>query len=104
MLALGLSYAGCEAFSFDIRVFTGNRMCRDAPAAASALAFASPLTPDYPLLGLDREPREPGAFIGYQDTVTESFSIGLTDNQSNDPTQDFYNRWSYSEKVGVRYK
>ncbi|HZL33721.1 MAG TPA: hypothetical protein VFC78_00340 [Tepidisphaeraceae bacterium] len=77
---------------------------RYAPAAASALAFASPLTPDYPLLGLDREPREPGAFIGYQDTVTESFSIGLTDNQSNDPTQDFYNRWSYSEKVGVRYK
>ncbi len=74
------------------------------PAAASALAFSSPIAPPYPLLGLDRGAREPGAFIGFQDSVTEAFVIGVYDQQSTDPYQDVYLRSSGSEKVGVRYR
>ena len=77
---------------------------RYRPAAASALAFDPPLAPDYPLLGLDRDSREPGAFIGYQDSVTEYFASGLSDNQSDDPNQAGFDRWSSSTRVGVRYR
>ena len=73
-------------------------------ATASALAFDAPVAAAYPLPGLDREAREPGAFIGYQDSITESFSIEMQDNQSNDPSMDIYNHTLTSEKVGTRYR
>lgn len=75
-----------------------------APAAASALAFDSPIRPSYELLGLDRSAREAGAFIGYQDATIETFAVGVLDHQSNDPFDTTYDRWSYTEKVGVRYR
>ena len=73
-------------------------------ATASALAFDAPIAAGYTLLGLDRDAREPGAFIGYQDTVVETFSISLDDTQSNDPFLDIYARSSSSQKVGTRYR
>jgi hypothetical protein len=71
-------------------------------STASALAFDAPIAAAYPLPGLERDAREPGAFIGYEDSAVEFFSIGTIDNQSNDPYLDTYNRWSYTEKVGTR--
>ena len=75
-----------------------------APAAASALAFDSTVAPAYPLLGLDRAAREPGAYMGYQDGVAEYFSVGIDDNFTNDPASTTYQRESTSVKVGVRYR
>ena len=74
------------------------------PATASALAFDTPVTPSYALAGLDRDAREASAFLGYQDTVIESFAMGLEDHQTQDPSQDTYDHWSYTSKVGVRYR
>jgi hypothetical protein len=73
-------------------------------STASALAFDAPVAAAYPLLGLDRDAREPGVFIGYQDTTTEFFSISMFDDQSNDPACDTYDRFSYTQKVGTRVR
>jgi hypothetical protein len=69
---------------------------------ASALAFDTRVAPPYPLLGLAREPREMGAFAGFQDSVTEYFVVATDDNQSSEPWNDSYNRESISVKVGTR--
>ncbi|MDB5302660.1 MAG: hypothetical protein JWM97_209 [Phycisphaerales bacterium] len=74
------------------------------PASASALAFDSPVAAAYPLPGLARGPREPGAFVGYQDSVIEYFSIGLEDHQSDGDWFNGYDRWSFTSKSGVRYR
>jgi hypothetical protein len=74
------------------------------PASASALAFDSPVFAGYELPGLDRAAREPGVFMGYQDVTVESFSMGIVDHQSNDPWLSFYDRYTFSEKVGTRYR
>ena len=73
-------------------------------AEAAALAFDSPVTPDYALPGLDRGPREPWAFAGYEDSVTEYYSVSVGDQQSTDPWNNVYDRISISQKVGVRYR
>jgi hypothetical protein len=74
------------------------------PAAASALAFDSPAAPPYELLGLDRDARVAGASVGYQDAITEYFTSATVDHQSDDPFMSSYDRWTVSEKVGVRYR
>jgi len=74
------------------------------PSAASALAFDSPIAPPYELAGLARGPREPSAFAGFQDSVTEYFAVSIDDHQSTDPYNDTYDRETVSVKVGVRYR
>jgi len=69
---------------------------------ASALAFDAPVGPAYPLLGLAREPREIGAFAGFQDSVTEFFAVSTDDYQSSNPWNNSYDRESISVKVGTR--
>lgn len=103
LLLVGLAAAGCATAPRNKETAAKPAIPAYQPAAASALAFDSPVTPPYPLLGLDRDAREPGAFVGYQDSVTEIFATGFEDHQTNDPTTDQYDRWSYSTKVGVRY-
>lgn len=71
-------------------------------ASASALAFDAPVAAGYDLPGLDREARQPGAYLGYDTVSTEYFSIGMTDDQMSDPFCDVYDRWSYTEKTGSR--
>lgn len=75
-----------------------------APEAASALVFDSPIRPSYELQGLDRAAHEAGAFIGYQDSTVEYFAVGVIDHQSSDPNDATYDRWTMSEKSGVRYR
>ena len=88
----------------DGRFVNSTDAARYRPVAASALAFDPPVGPGYPLLGLDRDARAPGAFIGYQDSTTETFASGLADVQSDDPSQNVFYRWSSSVKEGVRYR
>jgi hypothetical protein len=72
------------------------------PAAASALVFASPVTPSFPLLGLDREAREPSAFLGYDDPIVESYFIYTDDEQNSWSCLDDYDRQAIYTKVGTR--
>ena len=66
------------------------------------MAFDTRVAPPYPLLGLAREPREIGAFAGFQDSVTEYFVVATDDYQSNNPWNNSYDRESISVKVGTR--
>lgn len=50
-----------------------------ASAAAPALSFTPTVAPPYPLLGLDRGPRERSAFFGYVDPTTEYYFISTYD-------------------------
>jgi hypothetical protein len=72
------------------------------PAAASALVFASPVTPSFPLLGLDREARQPSAFLGYDDPIIESYFIYTDDQQNSWSSLDDYDRQAIYTKVGTR--
>jgi hypothetical protein len=99
-----LLVGGCSAWHQPVATNDTLESHRYAPSAAASLAFDAPIAAGYDLPGLDRDARQPGVFMGYQDSVTESFSIGMYDNQSNDPYCDVYNRWSYTEKVGTRYR
>jgi hypothetical protein len=51
------------------------------PSPASALCFASPVAPSFALPGLDRADRQPAAFLGYDQTETESYFIYTDDFQ-----------------------
>jgi hypothetical protein len=74
------------------------------PASASALAFDLPIFAGYELPGLDRAAREPGAYMGYQETTVESYSSGFEDHQSNIPSQSYYDRWNSSVKTSTLYR
>ena len=80
-----------------------------ARPAAAALVFeprrAAPLPPD----ALARDDREPEAFVGYPEGVTEFFYLRWDDRQSNrghgrHGGDDRYERRAVSEKVGVLYR
>lgn len=72
------------------------------PALASALVFDSSVLPSFPLPGLDRGAREPSAFLGYDQTITESYFIFTDDDQNSCPFQDSYEREAIYAKVGTR--
>ena len=40
--------------------------------------------------------------MGYQDTIVESFTMGVEDHQYADPSQDYFDRWSYELKRAAR--
>jgi hypothetical protein len=71
------------------------------PAPASALCFASSVGPAFPLPGLDRDAREPSAFFGYDQSVTETYFLFTDDDQGNFPCQDSYDREAVSAKFGT---
>jgi len=71
------------------------------PASASALVFDSPVVPPFPLPGLDREAREPSAFFGYDQSVTETYFIFTDDDQSGFSCQDAYDREAVSARFGT---
>ena len=99
-----LLVAGCASTSPKPEVKNEVQTKQYEPAAASALAFESPIFAGYELPGLDRAAREPGVFMGYEETTVETYTSGIVDHQSNDPWLSYYDRWSYSEKAGTRYR
>ena len=95
--------AGCAASRTAAPQATRPVQPDEAEAAACALVFDSPLRPDGPMPELARAPREPSAFVGYEDTISEFLYVRMEDRQGND-WQDGYERRAISEKVGVRYR
>jgi len=71
------------------------------PAPASALVFDLRL-PAGDLPELDREPRQPMAFVGYEELLTTYFYLRVDDRQRTDG--DRYDRRSYMQSLGVRYR
>ena len=51
------------------------------PASATALVFRPPIAEYAPPIDLDRESRQPTAFVGYEDGITESYLIQTEDRQ-----------------------
>jgi hypothetical protein len=75
----------------------------DARPAAAALVFE-------PAMELSREGRQPEAFVGYAEGVTEFFYLRWDDRQSNwgsghhGGAYDRFERRAVSEKVGALYR
>ncbi len=101
LLAVSLVATGC-ASTRSTGLQASHRQYDEAEAAA--LTFESPIAPAYPLPGLDREPRQPWAFAGFEGGVTEFYAVSVGDSQSTDPWNTVYDRVSVSTKVGVRYR
>lgn len=71
----------------------------EAPAAA--LVFEPPLARGVAHPELARGPRQPSAFLGFEESTTESYFSATDDLQSND-YGDFYVRQSFTVKSGAR--
>lgn len=79
-----------------------------APAAyldrsAPSLVFDSPLVMNEPRLVLPREPREPAAFVGFEELTTTFFYVRNDDRQLSDGTH-WLSRQAVTEKAGVSYR
>ena len=121
----GLSFLGCAAQTHpDKSQSTTDAAARAvyherASKPAAALVFAPPLSQDAPPLELARDTRQPSAFVGYPEGITEFFYLGWNDYQSGGSgwsgsgswssgggsgSWDRYERRAISEKVGVLYR
>ena len=67
---------------------------------APALAFDPPITADQAQLALDREPREPSAFQGY-DEPTITYSYLRSEDQIDDRGRTYLDREAVTYRVGV---
>jgi hypothetical protein len=74
------------------------------PAVASALVFDLPASTYGPPLALDRNGRQPLAFLGFDESVSETFWIGVDDRQRENAKYDRYERRAVSVRSGVRYR
>lgn len=72
-------------------------------ASASALAFDPPLDIGVPHPELARAPREPSAFLGFDEATTELY-IRATNNLQTNDFGDLYTQQSLSIKSGTRYR
>src|SRR4051812_17753506 len=72
-------------------------------AASSSLAFSAPIAQGEPPVVLNREQRQPGVFIGFEDVTASYFYIRTDDRMTNNGT-DQYVRRSIIEKIGVSYR
>jgi hypothetical protein len=70
-------------------------------ASASALAFDPPLAIGVPHPELARGPREPSAFLGYDQGWTEFYYSETDDLQMS--SDGLFSRQSISARTGVRY-
>ena len=70
---------------------------------AAALIFTPPITLGTPVLDLSRAGREPEAFWGYSQGVTDTYDVQLDDRQYTDPWTGGY-RESFSERSGTSYR
>ena len=85
-----------------------NTLLAAARPAAAALVFEPPAGRGVPPAVLARDDRQPEAFVGYAEGVTEYFYVRWDDRQSNRGRGyyggDRYERRAISEKVGVLYR
>lgn len=72
-------------------------------ASASALAFDPPLDMGVPHPEFARGPRQPSAFLGFDESTSELYIRATNDLQTND-FGDLYTQQSISVKSGTRYR
>jgi hypothetical protein len=72
-------------------------------ASAAALAVDPPLTANEAHPELARAPREPAAYLGYQDSTVEAYTT-YTDNLESSPYGDAYAKESVTVKSNTRYR
>ena len=89
-----------------------------ASASASALVFRAPIAADEPALDLSRAPRQPSAFVGFEDPIIEYYDVTTIDRQVSGgwmgrsgsgfgwdgSAYDRYERRAVTEKVGVLHR
>jgi hypothetical protein len=101
---------GCAAQRADRRVTNrvpGRVALEDsARPASAALVFTPPVALGAPPVELARDERQPSAFVGYPEMVSEHFYLRWDDRQSSDGfgDRDRYERRAVSEKTGVLYR
>ncbi len=69
--------------------------------SAGALVFDPPVAQGGPRLNLSRGPRQPSAFVGYDQTVTTFFYVRSDDRQTEDHRNDRFERRAVSEQFGT---
>lgn len=101
---------GCAQHRHERRVSNRvpGRVALEAAArpASAALVFTPPVALDAPPVELARDVRQPTAFVGYPEMVSEHFYLRWDDRQTNDGLheRDRYERRAISEKTGVLYR
>jgi hypothetical protein len=73
----------------------------DDAEPAAALVFAPPVVAPGGDLDLSRDPREPSAFLGYEDLIKEYIYVRTDDRWTGDGKGDRYERDAISEKIGT---
>jgi hypothetical protein len=74
------------------------------PVVATALVFDLPEATYGPPLDLRRGNRQPMALLGYDEGVTEFYSVWTDDRQRENVNYDRYERRAVSVRSGARYR
>jgi hypothetical protein len=74
-----------------------------APTVATALLFEPAPSLESSLLDLSREPRERGAFMGFEEQTASFYYLQVDDHQGSSG-RDRYDRHDYVDRVGVTYR
>lgn len=99
---LALCLAGCAVSRPPKSAVPAQPAYVDAPSAA--LVFDSPLCMAQPPIQLPREPREPAAFVAYEDLTATFFYTRTDDQQVSRHGGPWIFREAVSEKVGISYR
>jgi len=75
-----------------------------SPEPATALAFDPPMSSQVSPQLLARDPREPSAFAGFEQTQVEYYDQSTSDDQYIDDATQEYERQNTSERIGVTYR
>jgi hypothetical protein len=105
-ISLVLALAGCAASQPVVKIVPAPPALSDAAVdsrPAAALVFTPPVTLGMPALNLSRAGREPQAFWGFNQGVTDYYDVQLDDRQYTDPFTGGY-RESFSERTGTSYR
>jgi hypothetical protein len=78
--------------------------CEDRPVVATALVFDLPEETFGPPLDLRRGSRQPMALLGYDEGVSEFYSVWTDDRQRENVKYDRYERRAVSVRTGARYR
>ncbi|MBV8779888.1 MAG: hypothetical protein JO353_00690 [Phycisphaerae bacterium] len=98
---IGLAFAGGCATQHHAPEAANTQPTRDeCDPPAVALAFDPPITIDQGELALDRESREPRAFVGY-DEPTITYSYLRVDDRMDGTGRGRYDREAVAERIGV---
>jgi hypothetical protein len=100
---MGVLAVGCATAPMQPSAHKAVSQPEYSDAVAAALAVDPPLTANEQHPELARAPREPAAYLGYQDTTVEAH-VTYTDNLESSPFGDAYAKESMTVKSNTRYR